>query len=50
MRNQDVEELFELVQVGDEVELATEVSAELANAFSENHAEKTVASVIGGGQ
>jgi lipoprotein-anchoring transpeptidase ErfK/SrfK len=50
MRNHDVEELFELVQVGDEVELATEVSAELANTFGENHVEKTVASVVGGGQ
>jgi hypothetical protein len=38
------------VQVGDEVELATEVSAELANAFGENRVEKTVASVVGGGQ
>src|SRR6266853_1063963 len=50
MRNQDVEELFELVQVGDDVELATEVSAELASAFSEKPVEKTIASVVGGGQ
>jgi lipoprotein-anchoring transpeptidase ErfK/SrfK len=50
MRNQDVEELFELVQVGDEVELATEVSAELAKAFGENAAEKTVGGTAGGGQ
>jgi len=51
MRNQDVEELFELVQVGDEVELATEVSAELAKAFGETIvAEKTVGGTAGGGQ
>jgi lipoprotein-anchoring transpeptidase ErfK/SrfK len=34
MRNRDVEELFALVQVGDPVDLATEVSPELAQAFS----------------
>jgi L,D-transpeptidase ErfK/SrfK len=50
MRNQDVEELFELVQVGDEVELATEVSAELAKVFSETAAEKTTGGTAGGGQ
>jgi lipoprotein-anchoring transpeptidase ErfK/SrfK len=50
MRNQDVEELFELVQVGDEVELAAEISPELANAFSGNAVEKLVASAAGGGQ
>ena len=50
MRNQDVEELFDLVQVGDEVELATEVSAELAKAFGENAAEKTTGGIAGGGQ
>ena len=50
MRNQDVEELFELVQVGDEVELTAEVNAELAKAFSENAIEKTAAGAVGGGQ
>jgi L,D-transpeptidase ErfK/SrfK len=50
MRNQDVEELFELVQVGDEVELATEVSAELAKAFGETATEKTIGGTAGGGQ
>jgi len=33
MRNRDVEELFALVQVGDPVDLVTEVSPELAQAF-----------------
>jgi lipoprotein-anchoring transpeptidase ErfK/SrfK len=50
MRNQDVEELFELVQVGDEVDLATEVSAELAKAFVEGAVEKTTGSAAAGGQ
>ena len=50
MRNQDVEELFELVQVGDEVELATDVSAEMAKAFGENPVDKTAAGAVGGGQ
>jgi L,D-transpeptidase ErfK/SrfK len=50
MRNQDVEELFELVQVGDEVELATEVTADLAKVFGETAAEKTVGGAAGGGQ
>jgi len=50
MRNQDVEELFELVQVGDEVELTAAVSAELAKAFGENTVEKTAAAAVGGGQ
>jgi len=55
MRNQDVEELFELVQVGDEVVLATEVSAELTKAFAENaveksSVEKSTAGTVGAGQ
>jgi L,D-transpeptidase ErfK/SrfK len=50
MRNQDVEELFELVQVGDEVDLATEVSAEVAKALGENAVEKTTSGTAGGGQ
>jgi lipoprotein-anchoring transpeptidase ErfK/SrfK len=33
MRNHDMEELFELVQVGDAVELHTERTAELAEIF-----------------
>ena len=35
MRNRDVEDLFNRVEVGDEVELLTKVSADLANAFGE---------------
>jgi lipoprotein-anchoring transpeptidase ErfK/SrfK len=35
MRNRDVEELFGLVQVGDAVELVSEVSPELARAFAQ---------------
>jgi len=38
MRNQDVEELFELVQVGDPVDLVTEVTAEVARAFEQSEA------------
>lgn len=34
MRNRDVEELFKLVQIGDPVELVTEVNPELAVVFS----------------
>jgi L,D-transpeptidase ErfK/SrfK len=41
MRNRDVEELFEMVQVGDEVDLVTEVDAELAQAFSAAGASET---------
>jgi len=52
MRNQDVEELFTLVQVGDEVDLVTEVDEELAKAFSDSGPEKTAMAstgVAGGG-
>jgi lipoprotein-anchoring transpeptidase ErfK/SrfK len=45
MRNQDVEDLFERVEVGDPVELVTETDAELAKAF-----EETEATAGGGGQ
>jgi lipoprotein-anchoring transpeptidase ErfK/SrfK len=45
MRNQDVEDLFERVEVGDPVELLTETDAELAEAFDE-----TAVTVGGGGQ
>ncbi|HLG98044.1 MAG TPA: L,D-transpeptidase [Bryobacteraceae bacterium] len=36
MRNHDVEELFSLVKVGDQVELTAEIGPELAQAFGEN--------------
>jgi hypothetical protein len=49
MRNQDVEELFELVQVGDEVSLTTELSAELTKAFGESAVEKSAAEKTTGG-
>jgi lipoprotein-anchoring transpeptidase ErfK/SrfK len=45
MRNQDVEDLFERVEVGDPVELVTEVDPELAQAFDE-----TAGAAAGGGQ
>jgi lipoprotein-anchoring transpeptidase ErfK/SrfK len=38
MRNRDVEELFALVQIGDPVDLVTEVSPELARAFAPDSA------------
>ncbi len=50
MRNQDVEELFELLEVGDAVELVTAVDDEVAKAFGENEPVKTVAATVGGGQ
>src|SRR6202158_3747582 len=46
MRNQDVEDLFERVEVGDPVELVTEVDAELADAFDQTAAGADA----GGGQ
>ena len=48
MRNHDVEELFELVQVGDPVELVTEVSADLAKVFGEDRSETAVSAAAGG--
>jgi lipoprotein-anchoring transpeptidase ErfK/SrfK len=45
MRNQDVEDLFERVEVGDPVELVTETDVDLAKAFDE-----TAAMSDGGGQ
>jgi lipoprotein-anchoring transpeptidase ErfK/SrfK len=55
LRNQDVEELFELVRVGDQVELITEPTAEQAGLFEAPAADagiqaKTVASLstVGG--
>jgi lipoprotein-anchoring transpeptidase ErfK/SrfK len=47
MRNRDVEELFELVHVGDEVELITAPTAEEASLF-EDAAPKTTAMIAGG--
>jgi len=55
MRNRDVEELFGLVQVGDGVELVSEVSPELARAFAQgpgstvSPAEATTPAVSDGG-
>jgi lipoprotein-anchoring transpeptidase ErfK/SrfK len=55
MRNRDVEDLFNRVEVGDTVELVTEVSPDLAEAFGENRdqpstpATTTAALVSGGG-
>jgi lipoprotein-anchoring transpeptidase ErfK/SrfK len=48
MRNHDVEELFELVQVDDPVDLVIEVNADLAKALGDDTPE-TVATVAGGG-
>ena len=45
MRNQDVEDLFERVEVGDPVELLTEADAELAGALDE-----TITTSAGGGR
>ncbi len=56
MRNRDVEELFALVQVGDPVDLVTEMSPELAQAFSNGQvapgaqSQTTLASGDGGAQ
>jgi hypothetical protein len=47
MRNHDVEELFELVQVGDPVDLVTEVNADLAKALTDDTSE--TAAVAAGG-
>ena len=55
MRNRDVEDLFNRVEVGDAVELVTEVSPDLAEAFADHKAEPstaataTAALVSGGG-
>jgi len=42
MRKQDVEELFELVQVGDKVELVSEATGELAKVFQATDASEKV--------
>jgi len=54
MRNRDVEDLFNRIEVGDAVELITEVSPELAEAFGESKAEPstaiaTTAALVSGG-
>jgi L,D-transpeptidase ErfK/SrfK len=50
MRNRDVEELFELVRIGDPVDLTTEVSADLARTLGEDTPEPatTTAAAAGG--
>jgi hypothetical protein len=48
MRNHDVEELFELVQVGDSVELLTEINADLAKVFGEDRSETAASTTAGG--
>jgi hypothetical protein len=58
MRNHDVEELFNLVEVGDPVELTDVVSPELAKAFAGQepakikpiHADVALAASVGGVQ
>ena len=42
MRNRDVEDLFNRVEVGDEVELVNDVTPELAAAFAENEAQPNI--------
>jgi lipoprotein-anchoring transpeptidase ErfK/SrfK len=49
MRNHDVEELFELVRVGDVVELVTQPTAEQASLFEDAAAPKIIASVATAG-
>jgi L,D-transpeptidase ErfK/SrfK len=48
MRNHDVEELFELVQVGDPVDLITEMNADLAKALGEDTSETAAIAATGG--
>jgi L,D-transpeptidase ErfK/SrfK len=52
MRNRDVEQLFEMVEVGDPVELVTEVSPELAKTLEGKQSDEKVALTVaaGGGQ
>ena len=42
MRNRDVEDLFNRVEVGDEVELVNDVTPDLAAAFGENEAQPSI--------
>ena len=48
MRNQDVEELFSLMRVGDEVDLLTDITPEIASLFADRAAVQ-VATVHAGG-
>jgi L,D-transpeptidase ErfK/SrfK len=48
MRNHDVEELFELVRVGDSVDLLTQRNADLAKVLGEDTLETTTVTVAGG--
>ena len=48
MRNHDVEELFELVQVGDPVELVTQVNADLARLLGKDNSETEAVAAAGG--
>jgi lipoprotein-anchoring transpeptidase ErfK/SrfK len=48
MRNHDVEELFELVQVGDAVELVTNVNADLARVLGQDRFETVASTAVGG--
>jgi len=48
MRNHDVEELFELVQVGDSVDLVTELNTDLARVFGEEGPATVAATAAGG--
>jgi hypothetical protein len=48
MRNQDVEELFELVQVGDPVELVTDADSDLAKLFGDDKRETLLTTAAGG--
>jgi lipoprotein-anchoring transpeptidase ErfK/SrfK len=48
MRNHDVEELFELVKVGDPVELVTGSNADLARVLSQDRSETVAAAPAGG--
>ena len=50
MRVPDVEELFELVRVGDPVDLVTAVDADLAKVLGDSDSEKTMGVAAGGGQ
>ncbi len=47
MRNHDVEELFELVRVGDPVDLLTQLNADLAKVFSPNATETSTVAAGG---
>jgi len=46
MRNRDVEDLFNHVELGDAVELVNEVSPDLAQAFGRDKAEPSAASTV----